>query len=240
VRLSIRHITSLFAFVGVLCLAGAPACGAAAGHPLGGPITLGNSSSPNQRGYGESHPRVIFNGGDPSGLVNDIHWTHWGSRRATGWGRGLFVWPGLTVAEGLRTRARVVAFHLGSCEGHASYDALEWFFPRYHERFHPGEYGEICSEHFRRRNTYHPRHCGGLMLANRVKAFSITAENMNCRSARRLVRTTPAARYAFSGGRFRHRGYYCGSTGWEEFGSDSTFDCALDRRSVFFEVYLSL
>jgi hypothetical protein len=39
------------------------------------------------QGFGAAHPSRIFNGGVPSGLVTQVHWTGWG--KATARGRGL-------------------------------------------------------------------------------------------------------------------------------------------------------
>jgi hypothetical protein len=234
-----RRFPALLGVLGVCVVAAAliPAAGIASHADHRSRVVLGNSSGPSQDGYGEAHPRRIFNGGDPSGLVMHVHWKHWGSRRATGWGTGLFVWPGLAVAEGFRARARVVAFHLGTCEGHAAYNEVEWFFPAYHQRFHQSLGGQICSEHRHHlRSSYHPRHCGAVNLTHGTRAISITTENMTCRAGRRLLRGSPSQRYAVPGGRFRHRGFYCGSMGWEETEFPSIFQCALDQRSVTYEV----
>jgi hypothetical protein len=38
------------------------------------------------RGWGAPHPKTIFNGGDPAGLVEHIHWRHWGQPTAKGAG----------------------------------------------------------------------------------------------------------------------------------------------------------
>jgi hypothetical protein len=235
-------LLGLLAFLGMLgvCAATSPAASrpsAKAHGSLGGPVLLGSVWGSNQSGYGEAHPKTIFNGGDPTGLVRGIKWKHWGARRAWGWGSSIFVWPGLSVAEGLRARARVVAFHLGTCEGRAAYNAVVWFFPAYHQHFHPDVYGDICSAHHPHGFRYHPTHCGGVQITRQTRAVEITTEHMNCRSARRLLRTSPSQRYAVTGGRFRHRGFYCGSMGWGEIGPPSIFECALDLRSVVFEVY---
>jgi hypothetical protein len=203
----------------------------------GGSPVLGQTSGPNQRGYGEARPSVIFNGGDPTGFVGGIRWSHWGAKRATGWGYGLFVWPGLAVAEGQRAKARVVAYHLGTCGGVRSYNAVQWFFPRYGQRFHPGEGGSICAERHPHFSGYHPRHCANLALSRFSEASSITALHLSCRRAKTLIRTSQVRRYAISGGRFRHRGYYCGSSGWGGGEPPALFQCALDLRSVTFEVY---
>ena len=51
-------------------------------------IVLGWSGfAQNGKGFGTARPSVIFNGGDPSGLVTHIRWKHWGRRVAPG--RGL-------------------------------------------------------------------------------------------------------------------------------------------------------
>ena len=39
-------------------------------------------------GWATAHPKEIFNGGDPSGDVRSIHWSHWGAATATGHGLG--------------------------------------------------------------------------------------------------------------------------------------------------------
>jgi hypothetical protein len=52
-------------------------------HAYGGPGYGGNIA----RGWGTAHPRLIFNGGDPSGKAWNIRWQHWGAPVATG--RGL-------------------------------------------------------------------------------------------------------------------------------------------------------
>jgi hypothetical protein len=41
----------------------------------------------NDRGFGHAHPKRIFNGGDPSGLITHIQWTQWGAATAHGWGK---------------------------------------------------------------------------------------------------------------------------------------------------------
>jgi len=48
---------------------------------------LGRKWGPSQSGYGQVRPSKVFNGGDPTGLVERIHWSGWGRSRATGRGR---------------------------------------------------------------------------------------------------------------------------------------------------------
>lgn len=38
-------------------------------------------------GYGAAHPRTVFNGGDPAGLIKHIQWRRWGAACSIGWGR---------------------------------------------------------------------------------------------------------------------------------------------------------
>lgn len=48
-------------------------------------IVLGaRTFAPMGAGFGTVKPKKIFNAGDPSGLVQDIAWSHWGSPTATG------------------------------------------------------------------------------------------------------------------------------------------------------------
>jgi hypothetical protein len=44
-------------------------------------------ATPGGKGWGRFKPKTIFNGGDPSGLVSGIRWSHWGKRIARGRGR---------------------------------------------------------------------------------------------------------------------------------------------------------
>jgi hypothetical protein len=67
--------------------------------------------APTGQGWGKPHPRHVFNGGDPSGEVAKIEWSHWGDATATGRGvtwllrpeGGYYARPGRIVlrAEGL-------------------------------------------------------------------------------------------------------------------------------------------
>jgi hypothetical protein len=74
---------------------------------LGSPAHL----APAAQGWGKAHPRHVFNGGDPSGEVAKLVWSHWGDATATGRGvtwllrpeGGYYARPGRIVlrAEGL-------------------------------------------------------------------------------------------------------------------------------------------
>ena len=104
---------------------------------------LGRQWGRGQNGYGQAKPPTIFNGGDPTGLVDNITWVTWGSDRATGTGLGYF--PRRTVADSTRERATVVAFNLGTCGGVPMYQAVEWFFPQEGGSFDPNTYINICT-----------------------------------------------------------------------------------------------
>jgi len=59
-----------------------------------GGVVLGAADvAVNGSGWGTAHPATIFNGGDPSGLVTRIRWSHWGSGVATGWGMNAIFKP---------------------------------------------------------------------------------------------------------------------------------------------------
>ena len=107
---------------------------------LAGPWSTG------QQGYGHVKPCTIFNGGDPTGLVKNIHWTSWGGKRAVGTGKGFWVGPKQFVAQGhFEKGARIVLFQLGRCHGRPAYNAIEWYFPRHGQKFQPGDYINACT-----------------------------------------------------------------------------------------------
>lgn len=55
--------------------------------PAPATVVLGAASfAPSGDGFGTAQPAGIFNGGDPSGHVSQIHWTGWGSATAVGTG----------------------------------------------------------------------------------------------------------------------------------------------------------
>ncbi|NMO05093.1 hypothetical protein HH308_28115 [Gordonia sp. TBRC 11910] len=107
--------------------------------------TLGTVWAPNQKGYGEVRPTDVYNGGDPTGIVDNITWSSWGGSTATGSGTGIYVPDGGYVAQGKQTPATIVAFNLGQCQGRLMYQAIEWYFPSKGESFNPNSYINICT-----------------------------------------------------------------------------------------------
>jgi hypothetical protein len=71
-------------------------------------------------GWGTSRPKTIYNGGDPSGLISDVHWSRWGAAVARGHGRNSVFKP-----HGGYYRHQVTiqlkAKRIGSCEGRSAY-----------------------------------------------------------------------------------------------------------------------
>jgi len=71
-------------------------------------------------GWGTSNPETIYNGGDPSGLISDVHWSSWGGAVARGHGRNSIFKP-----HGGYYRHQVTiqlkAERIGSCEGRSAY-----------------------------------------------------------------------------------------------------------------------
>jgi hypothetical protein len=68
-----------------LTAAGSLVCGAAGASS---PVVLGSATFAGHggEGWGSVAPRRFYNGGDPSGLVKEIHWTSWGGKTAIGYG----------------------------------------------------------------------------------------------------------------------------------------------------------
>lgn len=222
----------------ILMIAAAPA-GAARSSSYAGTSALtrlGRSHRPGA-GFGQSRPRMIFLGGDPTGLLEKIHWSTWGGAQASGSGDAEYVWPGTSVAGNpIGPGARVVAFHLGTCHGVRSYNAVEWYFPRYGETFNPRDYFNTC--------TGRPvapvpmtSSCPDVTLTDGAgKATFVIAIGLSCASASTLIAAMPAARYLPAGGRFTESGYRCGSEGVSSEGGAALFGCQLGSREFSFSL----
>lgn len=71
---------------------------------------------PYDRGFGEKHPRVIFNGGAPSGMAKSLDWRHWGRKVTVARGKAPIYRPdGGYYAELGRIKLR--AKDIGRCTG---------------------------------------------------------------------------------------------------------------------------
>lgn len=97
----------VISLVGTVALAAAPAAQVVLGSKAFG---VGGDGE----GFGGAHPRRIFNGGDPSGLVTKITWTSWGGGVATGHGLNAIFAPHGGYYPGLVT-IQLRAYDIGRC-----------------------------------------------------------------------------------------------------------------------------
>jgi hypothetical protein len=91
-------------------------------RPLASSAALGGRiyGGPSGHGWGSPHPRFIYNGGDASGSISDVHWSEWGGTVAHGRGRN----PIFKPRGGYYRRpvlAQLKATDLGRCEGRPAY-----------------------------------------------------------------------------------------------------------------------
>jgi|SRR5580704_8493554 hypothetical protein len=216
---------------GLLAAMGSPVAQARRPAPI-----LGRRSAPSQKGYGEVRPGTIFNGGDPTGLVQDVHWGHWGAGEAIGHGTGDFVWPGQSVARGsLSASATVVAYDLGTCRGRLAYRKIQWYFPAYGESFEADHSQDICGSSYPR--YVPPAKCGEVSFkSGGGLASAVEAEGITCPKALELVATSPAMQYLSGGGRFIDAGLYCGTEGQLPETSPTLFQCTRGPVNILFQV----
>jgi len=79
-------------------------------------------------GWGTHQPREIFNGGDPSGMIQAISWSTWGKTRTYGFGNAfIFRAPPLGGYYPHAVRVEPLASDLGRCtaRGPLAYQHLE-------------------------------------------------------------------------------------------------------------------
>jgi hypothetical protein len=95
--------------------------------PAGQPILGSKAFIPRVGvGWGAYQPREIFNGGDPSGMVNGITWTYWGQPDAYGYGKTYIFKPNGGYYPG-SVNAELRAYDLGRCtaNGPLAYQHLD-------------------------------------------------------------------------------------------------------------------
>ena len=93
------------------------------------------------------HPRSFYAGGDPTSIVNHIHWKRWGTTFAIGTARAFYVPPRGPVAAGYKQPARIVASRLGTCRGRYAYRRVQWYFPTRRPHYKKlGNYGFNAAE----------------------------------------------------------------------------------------------
>jgi WD40 repeat protein len=100
------------------------------GAPRGNRVVIGAMAfAPNGLGWGRERPEQIFNGGDPSGYVSNIHWSQWGGREALGFGENMIFKPqGGYFARPAKIELR--ATDIGHCGLQRAYTKLSVRVPR--------------------------------------------------------------------------------------------------------------
>lgn len=115
--MTLRKSNACLLAVLAIALAVAPALASAA-------VVLGaRAFAPNGTGWGTAEPKKIFNGGDPSGLVTDIHWRSWGGASAVGFGRTSIFKPHGGYYR-RQVRLELKAHGLGHCGNQRAYTQL--------------------------------------------------------------------------------------------------------------------
>jgi hypothetical protein len=79
-------------------------------------------------GFGTEKPKRFFNGGDPSGLVSNIHWRNWGAPTAIGHGLTSIFKPQGGYYRKL-VRIKLQARGIGTCDGKQAYQQLRFRVP---------------------------------------------------------------------------------------------------------------
>lgn len=125
---------------------------------------------------------MIFNGGDPSGLVDHIRWRRWGSRAAIGVGRNSIFRPSGGYYPG---KVRIVLRasrprHCTSGARHLAYSRLSFRVPRRPGGALPRRWSVWNSDMCRRLGSYRlERHGGGLPRVSDGVRFSVKPTRMS-------------------------------------------------------------
>jgi hypothetical protein len=141
-RLAIAAITAVTVLAS--CFAASPRSAAATVTRAEPTLGLSTGLFAQGSGFGKVRPKEVFNGGDPTGLVSSISWRSWGQGQAVGTGRSVYVAPNRAVAQGTVQPVRIVAFDLGTCNGHYMYAAVEWYFPQHKQAFDSRQFEDVC------------------------------------------------------------------------------------------------
>jgi hypothetical protein len=114
-----RRATLLLALAAALSIA-APLAAAAGARES--PVVLGGVvyGAPTGHGWGAPHPKFIYNGGDASGSISNVHWSDWGGTAAHGRGLHPTFKPGGGYYQ-CPVVAQLKAIDMGRCEGHRAY-----------------------------------------------------------------------------------------------------------------------
>jgi hypothetical protein len=110
-------MTRLLTYCGFVALVSALVVAAAAGSSRRVVLGAASYAGPNGAGWGKPHPKRIYNGGDPSGLIRHVHWISWGGAVARGHGRHAIFKPHGGYYRKL-VRIQLRAYDLGRCTRH--------------------------------------------------------------------------------------------------------------------------
>jgi hypothetical protein len=164
-------------------------------------------------GFGRERPNLISFGGDPTSEVVHVRWSHWGGQEAVGVGQSDWVWPGTCTGCNPPAAVRVVAFHLGTCHGHRSYNAFEWYFPEYGQTFKPGDYTNPCTHRsLARERPATAVSCADTSLNQGGNVTEVMVQGVSCEAAYGLIRESPLGPYEHER-RWELSGFRCGTEG---------------------------
>ncbi len=160
-------------------------------------------------GFGAIRPSAIDFNGDPTSFIDRIHWSRWGGRRAVGHGVAGFDWPGFAVADGTRyVRATVVAFDLGTCDGHPAYRREEWYFPQYGETFAAAL---AVLEHLHRPATQPGAAGRSHLLPRRASSLHRVSGGVTCAELPRIKALVGGAAHDGHSAKWISHGWVCGT-----------------------------
>jgi hypothetical protein len=182
-------------------------------------------------------PKAFSTGGDPTGSVESVSWTGWGTAKAVGVGKAYWVWPGLSVATGsVLLQTRIVAFDLGPCyDGGVAYRKVSWYFPGRGEAFDPKQAFDICDTDPGVPPAPALSSCGSLALASpTAQATNIQVTGVSCARARGLIATSHAGAYVRGEKKFRLGEYYCGTEG--PLAGSASFECKYGPRDILWSI----
>ena len=177
-----------------------------------GPVLGARGLFPNGTGWGTVRPVTLFNGGVPSGLIDDIRWTGWGRDVARGRGRKPTYRPGGGYYR-RRVAVQLKATRLATCPGAEAVPAYTRLLVR--SRVKPGgRYGDwfpgtldLCDWRAR------PHRCGRVVFSpnSEYMASRITAWDTSCARARRVARASRRVRVKPRDASYRARfaGFVC-------------------------------
>ncbi|MGI8713785.1 MAG: hypothetical protein ACR2NR_11505 [Solirubrobacteraceae bacterium] len=208
--------------------------------------TLGvRSIVPNGAGFGRVRPRTVSYGGDPTSFVSKVTWRRWGGAQAIGHGMADWVWPGWCVACGsVELPATVVAFGRTTCQGHAAYSLVEWYFPSRGMSVSRRLAGtNLCGRRSPPPGSTKELKCGHVSLRSNGSVVALAGNidvfdpQITCTTARRFVTNSGAGRHVGRNARFTVDAWWCGSELSMDLGGPQSFSCVEgDFTNVSFDI----